>query len=115
MKTVLVSMNQINDDSRLSTSFPTSSVEDPKGSNEDMKELVEKDKFVVVHWNGLRFPGLVLSVVEEGATVDCMAPNKKFWKWPQEKDTLFYQWCDIVKVIQPPKLVKRGLFKVDFI
>lgn len=103
------------DDSRPSTSFPSANVEDPKGSNEDMKELVEKDKFVVVHWNGLRFPGLVLSVAEEGATVDCMAPTKKFWKWPQEKDTLFYQWCDIVKVIQQPKLVKRGLFKVDFI
>ncbi|KAG8273727.1 hypothetical protein J6590_014363 [Homalodisca vitripennis] len=90
---------------------PTTNVKDLKGSNEDMKELVVKDKYVVVHWNGLRFPGLVLSVAEEEATVECMAPTKKFWKWPQEKDTLFYKWCDILKVIQPPKLVKRGLFK----
>ncbi|KAG8261822.1 hypothetical protein J6590_080119 [Homalodisca vitripennis] len=37
---------------------PTTNVKDLKGSNEDMKELVVKDKFVVVHWNGLRFPGL---------------------------------------------------------
>ncbi|KAG8279375.1 hypothetical protein J6590_107008, partial [Homalodisca vitripennis] len=66
---------------------PTTNVKDLKGSNEDMKELVVKDKFVVVHWNGLRFPGLVLSVAEEEATVECMAPTKKFWKWPQEKDT----------------------------
>ncbi|KAG8319157.1 hypothetical protein J6590_097623 [Homalodisca vitripennis] len=94
---------------------PTTNVKDLKGSNEDMKEPVVKDKFFVVHWNGLRFPGLVLSVAEEGATVECMAPTKKFWKWPQEKDMLFYKWCDILKVIQPLKLVKRGLFKVDFI
>lgn len=80
-----------------------------------MKELLEKDKFVVVHWKGLRFPGLVLSVAEERATVDCMARAKKCWKWPQEKDILFYKWCDIVKVIQPPKVVKRILFKVNFI
>ncbi|KAG8307206.1 hypothetical protein J6590_028483 [Homalodisca vitripennis] len=70
---------------------PTTNVKDLKGSNEDMKELVVKDKFVVVHWNGLRFPGLVLSVAEEEATVECMAPTKKFWKWPQEKHTLFYK------------------------
>ncbi|KAG8273250.1 hypothetical protein J6590_025686 [Homalodisca vitripennis] len=66
---------------------PTTNVKDLKGSNEDMKELVVKDKFVVVHWNGLRFPGLVLSVAEEEATVECMAQTKKFLKWPQEKDT----------------------------
>ncbi|KAG8311457.1 hypothetical protein J6590_043372 [Homalodisca vitripennis] len=74
---------------------PTTNVKDLKGNNEDMKELVVKERFVVVHWNGLRFPGLVLSVAEEEATVECMAPTKKFWKWPQEKDTLFYKRCDI--------------------
>nr|CAH7727746.1 unnamed protein product [Callosobruchus chinensis] len=97
---------------------PTTSIltEDECINNQggDMKENVQVGSFVIVRWNGLRFPGLVLSVAEEGATVDCMTPTSKCWKWPKDKDILFYKWDDIEKLIYPPKLVKRGLFKVDY-
>ncbi|KAG8300210.1 hypothetical protein J6590_081268 [Homalodisca vitripennis] len=70
---------------------PTTNVKDLKGSNEDMKELVVKDKFVVVHWNGLRFPGLVLSVAEEEATVECMAPTKEIFEVAPRKGYVILQ------------------------
>ncbi|KAG8314155.1 hypothetical protein J6590_098818 [Homalodisca vitripennis] len=87
-------------ESTLQTTLETHSV----------KDAVEEGKFVVVTWNGKQFPGLVMSVLDTGAIVDCMQPTPRYWKWPNEKDLLFYKWSDIVQLINPPKLLKRGLF-----
>lgn len=53
-----------------------------------------------------------MSVDDNGAIVDCMQPTTKAWKWPKEKDILYYKWCDIKRKINPPVLIKRGLFSV---
>ncbi|KAG8265365.1 hypothetical protein J6590_096213 [Homalodisca vitripennis] len=90
-------------ESTLQTTLETHSV----------KDAVEEGKFVVVTWNGKQFPGLVMSVLDTGAIVDCMQPTPRYWKWPNEKDLLFYKWSDIVQLINPPKLLKRGLFSVN--
>lgn len=49
---------------------------------------------------------------ESGPTIDCMTKTKKSWKWPDKKDLLVYEWADIKKKINPPKLMKRGHFNV---
>lgn len=81
--------------------------------SQPVQNVIEEGNFVVVIWNGKRFPGLVMSKLETGAIVDCMQPTPRYWKWPTEKDMLFYKWSDIVQVIKPPKLLKRGLFSVN--
>lgn len=78
-----------------------------------LQDAVEEGKFVVVSWNGKNFPGKVMTVLETGAFVDCMEPTPRYWKWPTEKDVLFYKWSDFVQIIEPPKLLKRGLFHVN--
>nr|CAD7573325.1 unnamed protein product [Timema californicum] len=75
------------------------------GNSQPLKDTLEEGNFVVVAWEGKQFPGLVMSVVETGAIVDCMEPTQKYWKWPKEKDMLFYEWSDIIQVMKPPKLL----------
>nr|CAD7262939.1 unnamed protein product [Timema shepardi] len=73
------------------------------GNSQPLKDTLEEGNFVVVAWEGKQFPGLIMSVVETGAIMDCMEPTQKYWKWPKEKDMLFYEWSDIIQVMKPPK------------
>uniref|UniRef100_A0A6P7H024 Uncharacterized protein LOC114349128 n=1 Tax=Diabrotica virgifera virgifera TaxID=50390 RepID=A0A6P7H024_DIAVI len=105
-------VNHTNVDIVASTSF---SAKKPQEQNEEeeLKSNLQKGNFVVVEWNKLLFPGIAVNVSEEGAVVECMERTNKCWKWPKEKDSLFYKWSAIKKKIQPPKLLKRGLFSVS--
>lgn len=86
----------------------------PKTSpKENLMENLKEENFVVVQWNGLEFPGITMSVTDAGAIFECMERTKKFWKWPLVKDSLFYEWASITKIINPPRLMKRGLFHVS--
>lgn len=81
---------------------------------ENLKANLKEGNFVqIVQWNGLEFPGLTMSVTDAGAIVECMERTKKCWKWPLVKDSLFYEWASITKIINPPRLMKRGLFHVS--
>lgn len=92
------------------------------GSSLDPGKIIEADKiiqnslkpgnFVFVSWNDAVYPGMVSTIDQTGAFVDCMEPTKKAWKWPAVKDILHYKWCDINKIITPPRPFKRGLFTV---
>lgn len=91
-------------------------------SSLDPGKIIEADKiiqnslkpgnFVLVSWNDAVYPGIVSTIDQTGAFVDCMAPTKKAWKWPAVKGILHYKWCDINKIITPPRPFKRGLFTV---
>ncbi|KAG8278947.1 hypothetical protein J6590_007955 [Homalodisca vitripennis] len=88
-------------------------IETVVGPEEVIQTCLQVGNFVAVEWNGLRFPGIVVQVSEEGAVVECMERTRKFWKWPAIKDSLSYKWCSIRKKIQPPKVMKRGLFSIN--
>lgn len=70
--------------------------------------------FVIINYNDNYYPGVIENFNEEGATVSAMTKTPKDnWKWPSQKDELFYSWKDIVGGINPPKLLnKRGFFVV---
>jgi hypothetical protein len=76
-----------------------------------LKDLVEEGVFVIVIWQGIEFPCKVAAVNDDGATVDCTEKTSKCWKWPKDKDMLFYKWCDIKKIINVPNPLKRGFFQ----
>lgn len=79
-----------------------------------LKGYVKEGDFVLVSWNNCLFPGLLMSVGENGTTIDCMEKDIKCGKWPEEKDILHYKWCDIDRKISPLKLIKRGSFSITF-
>lgn len=89
----------------------------PHSSDEEdneiaLKNSIKEGNFVLVNWNSMAFPGVVNSIDKNGAVVDCMQRCKKGWKWPTTKDVMHYKWIDIKKKINPPKLLKRGIFGV---
>ena len=90
------------------------------GSSLDPGKIIDADKniqnsiqpgnFVLVSWNDAVYPGMVSTIDQTGAFVDCMEPTKTAWKWPAVKGILHYKWCDIKDIITPPRPFKRGLF-----
>lgn len=66
---------------------------------------------VLVKWESHVYPGKIISMSEEGALVSCMKRGK-FWKWPAIIDEQLYRWEEVIKKINVPKFVKKGLFTV---
>lgn len=58
------------------------------------------------------FPGRITSIFDKGTTVDYIEKLSKQWRWPAKKDCIDYEWCDIIRKIQPPILYKRNFFRM---
>lgn len=71
------------------------------------------DNFVVVYYNGEKYPGRITNLSANGPTVECLERKLKFWRWPEKKDTFNYDWKDVLFKINPPKMAsKRNQFTV---
>nr|CAH7717026.1 unnamed protein product [Callosobruchus chinensis] len=71
------------------------------------------DNFVIVTFNGQKYPGKIVSVLEDGPIVECMERKIKFWRWPMKPDCFLYDWKDVWGKINPPKMAsKRNQFYV---
>lgn len=71
-----------------------------------------QDEFVLVLYNAEKYPGKIVSISEDGPTIECMEKKLKCWKWPERKDVSQYSWEDILCKINPPKIMKRGQFLI---
>ncbi|KAG8250166.1 hypothetical protein J6590_107443 [Homalodisca vitripennis] len=77
------------------------------------KSDLQVDSFVVVNYENEYYPGTTVNVDENGAFVSAMMKSLGNWKWPVNKDVLFYEWNEIAGSINPPKILsKRGIFAV---
>jgi len=58
--------------------------------------------------NENKYPEKIVSLSEKGPIVDCM------FRWPEKKDAILYEWKDVLKKIDPPKIdSKRNQFSVS--
>ena len=49
------------------------------------------DEFVIVKYDSLYFPGIIVSLNEGGAEVKVMTPSgPTYWKWPEKDDIITY-------------------------
>ncbi|KAG8289274.1 hypothetical protein J6590_107883, partial [Homalodisca vitripennis] len=77
------------------------------------KSDLQVDSFVVVNYENEYYPGTIVGVDENGAFVSAMMKSLGNWKWPVNKDVLFYEWNESAGSINPPKILsKRGIFAV---
>ncbi|KAG5895746.1 hypothetical protein JTB14_029516 [Gonioctena quinquepunctata] len=67
---------------------------------------------VLITWNNEVNPGKILSLSGDGALVRCMKKGSKCWKWPTDKDEELYAWPDVLRIIEPPKLLSRVCYFV---
>lgn len=71
------------------------------------------DNFVIISFNGSKYPGKVVKISQDGATVDCMEKGLKCWRWPARKDCDIYDWKDVLGKIEPPRMIsKRNQYAV---
>lgn len=89
----------------------TDSKEDECPVSHEWKYAV--DNFVLFTYFGTMYPGMISSIDSDGAVIQSMEKTKRFYRWPQKEDKMFYKWSDILMKINPPKLVRRGYFQVD--
>ncbi|XP_046386415.1 uncharacterized protein LOC124156124 [Ischnura elegans] len=62
----------------------------------------KKGDYVAVKYNGDLFPGRIIELPrhdQPGPSVECMEKHNKFWRWPEKKDVLQYDWEDIKQTI----------------
>lgn len=85
-----------------------------KDSNLQFKNTVrEIGSFVVFSYQGMLYPGKILSFDESEVIISSMEKSLKMWKWPSKPDEMPYSWEDVLGSINPPKQVtKRGIFAV---
>lgn len=69
--------------------------------------------FVVFKYIETLYPGRKSSIEPDGAKIQSMEKTKKFYRWLERVDEMFYVWKDIMMKIKPPKLVRRGFFRVE--
>ena len=70
--------------------------------------------WVIVTYDGLEYPGEVLSVDYDlkELRVSVMHRSRAFWKWPRSVDSILYKWANVVKKIRPPEVAgDRGQFR----
>jgi len=70
------------------------------------------DDFVIVKFDNNMFPGRIVTISDNSATIDCMEKRSKSWRWPTKKDCIDYEWGDVIRKIKPPILGKRNFFRV---
>lgn len=70
-----------------------------------MKDICTLNDFVIVLYNGNKYPGKITHVDNEGPTVSCLEKGKTSWHWPQRKDEMQYSWDSVLEKITPPKQI----------
>lgn len=72
-------------------------------------ELNQGD-WVEVDYDGSLYHGEIRKIEGNGYQVSVMIPLGKFWKWPQQKDIIFYQRDKFIQKISPIVVNAHGHF-----
>lgn len=100
-----------------------------KNSSSDISELDEEQpststyqwkpvkkvigEYVVFTYEGELFPGKIIKVKDNVATISAMQRSRNLWKWPNSPDILDYIWQDVIgHADEPKKIGKRSLFSI---
>lgn len=68
---------------------------------------------MVFTYEGELFPGKIINIEKQVATISAMQRNGKLWKWPNTPDILDYPWQDVIGHAENPKQIgKRSIFSV---
>lgn len=82
--------------------------------NEEFRKI-NKGDFVVVLYEGERFPGMILELEENSNfKIKTMTMSGQNWRWPEKEDVLSYEDKDVIKKIKPPILLNsRGIYAIS--
>jgi hypothetical protein len=76
-------------------------------SEDESQASVKTNDYVIVQYEGEFFPGRVLETMQKAAFVKVMLMSGCGWNWPEVDDMLWYDYEDILEVINIPKYDKK--------
>ena len=78
--------------------------------------IFEED-WVVVNYEGSKFPGVVKKVESDGVEVSVMQKNSGIgWRWPLKNDQILYSYADVLSKLPATSVLpfnSRGIYTVD--
>ena len=105
-------VEQSDEEVECAEAFTTSKVE----AEADVKCVATKidiGDFVIVDYEGVKYPGVVAQVKKSGAEVSTLVQSGLSWKWPSKWDQIFYSKDEILEVIKEPvQFGRRAVFRV---
>ena len=87
--------------------------EEEEGEEDEQEEEVDVQvgQWVAVQYDGVQYPGEVISIDTNGVQVNVMHKSGSCWKWPQSRDMISYEKSDILRIISVPVAAgHRGQF-----
>lgn len=95
------------------SAFDGADSQQPSTSTSDKEEVsFQIDQFVIVNFEGTKYPGIITDKSSNQYKVSVMEKTSKEWKWPTPPDEIWYTKEEVLFPIQPPRLLKRGIFHV---
>ena len=74
----------------------------PSNQVETSSHHIELGQWWQVAYDGEVFPGELTEVRENECKVLVVVPAGKCWKWPKEKDEIYYQLSSFVRQVNAP-------------
>lgn len=104
----------VNDEvvSHILTKDNTDRVDNEDVVTQGSDKSIEVGDWYIVQYEGKQFPGEVVAVREGEFQVSVMERVGKYWKWPTQKDAIFYVKNNMISTLDAPEVVNnRGHFK----
>ena len=107
---VQVSDTTDGDEARVCVIGTTTTTQEDQGEQEEQEDKDREEEEVnvqvglrvVVHYDGVRYPGEVMSININGTQVNVMHKRGSCWKWQQSRDMISYKKSDILHIISVP-------------
>lgn len=78
--------------------------------------IYEVNDYVVVNYEGDKYPGQIVSTRDGQYFIRCMSKAGQNWKWPDKDDEIWYDKSAIHKKILPASIVpvsNRGVYQIN--
>ena len=83
----------------------------PRVESDNDEFPVEVGQWFVVAYDGIEFPGEVVTCGETDVEVNVMHQSRNAWKWPTNPDKIYYLYDNILRQLDPPTVAgSRGQF-----
>ena len=75
-----------------------------EGEEDEQEEEVDVQvgQWVAVQYDGVQYPGEVISIDTNGVQVNVMHKSGSCWKWPQSRDMISYENSYFLRIISVP-------------
>uniref|UniRef100_A0A6P7F082 Uncharacterized protein PFB0765w-like n=1 Tax=Diabrotica virgifera virgifera TaxID=50390 RepID=A0A6P7F082_DIAVI len=78
-----------------------------------LENTLKENDYVIVKYDDSFYPGVITKIDSNDYAVSTMVKTLNHWKWPEKKDELIYEKCDVVQTISEPKKINsRGIYDV---